>query len=58
MFNGLNADGRCNMAFARSGTTDEHDVLSIFHKIASVQLPGSGLIDVAGLEVKASKVAI
>ena len=58
MFDGLNADGGCNVALACSRPADQDNVLGVFHEGAAVQLPDGGFIDLAGFEVKACEVFV
>jgi hypothetical protein len=52
MLDGLDADGRCDVALARARPTDQDNILGVFHERATVQLPDGGFIDLAGFEVK------
>jgi hypothetical protein len=33
MLDGLNAEGRCDMAFARAGAANQDNILGIFHEL-------------------------
>ena len=58
MFDGLNANGRCDMSFASSWAADQHDVLRPLHKLAAMQGPKRGLVDLAGGEVEAREILV
>ncbi len=54
----LNADDCRDVALARTGAADQDNVLCIFHELSAVQLPDSGLVDLAGFEVEACEVFV
>ena len=58
MFDGLNADGRCNVVFASARAANEDHVLRPVHELAAVQGSDSGFIDLARGEVEAREVLV
>jgi hypothetical protein len=58
MLDRLHAQGGSHVAFAGSGTADEHDVIGTIHEVAAVQLPDQGLIYLAGGKVEAGQILV
>jgi hypothetical protein len=58
MFDGLNAEGRCDMGIAGARTADQDHVLGTIHELAAVQGPDGGFVDLAGGKVEASEVLV
>ena len=58
VLDGLNADGGGDVAFAGARSSDQDNILGIFHELAAVQLPDGGFVDLTGLEVKAREVLV
>jgi hypothetical protein len=55
MFDGLDADGRGEMRFARAWAADQDDVVRVLEKLAAVKLANERLVDLAAGEVEAGK---
>ena len=58
VFDGLDAEGGGGMGFARSGATNQHDVLCTIQQLAFVSLAHCGLVDLAGGEVEAGEILV
>ena len=58
MFDGLDADGRGQMRFARAWAADQDDVVRVLEKLAAVKLADERLVDLAAGEVEAGEVTV
>ncbi len=58
MLNRLHAQGCGQVAFAGSGTADEHDIFGAFHEVATVRLADQGLVQLVGGKVEADQVLV
>ena len=58
MFDGMDAERRCNVGLSCAWASDQDHVLGAVHELAAVQGPYSGFVDLAGGEVEAGQVFI
>jgi hypothetical protein len=58
VFDGLDAEGRGDVGFARARTSDQNNVVSVLEKLATIELAVERFIDLAAGEVEAVEVAV
>jgi hypothetical protein len=58
VFDGLNADGRCDMGFAGARAADQEHVLRPIHELVTVQSPDGRLVDLTGHKVESREVLV
>lgn len=58
MFDGLDAEGGCDIGFAGARAADQDHALGTLHELAGVQRPDGGLVDLAGNKVEACEVLV
>ncbi len=58
MFDGMNAESRCDMDLAGAWPADPDHVLGAIHELAAVQGPDGGLVDLAGCKVETGQVLV
>ena len=56
MLDGLDADRRGEVRFARAGAADQNDIVGVFQELAAVELTRERLVDLAADEVEAGEI--
>ena len=58
VFDGLDAEGRGDVGFARARTSDQNNVVSVLKKLATIELADERFVDLAAGKIEAVEVAV